>query len=125
MKCYVHPETDAVGTCVRCGKFICETCNTELAGKNCCKKCIADEMQERERKLEKAESKSSANNPMVFMNAGGGGGGNSGNQRVPKYPTNSILIHLILACVTFGVGNIIYFLYVKAKQRERNNLYRQ
>jgi hypothetical protein len=26
MKCYVHPERDAICTCVGCGNFICEGC---------------------------------------------------------------------------------------------------
>ncbi len=33
LNCYVHNDVEAMGTCVGCGKFICENCNTELKGK--------------------------------------------------------------------------------------------
>ena len=32
------------------------------------------------------------------------------------YPRHNILIHIVLACATYGVGNVFYFLYVKHKQ---------
>jgi TM2 domain-containing membrane protein YozV len=72
--CYVHNETEAIGTCVGCGKFICHNCNTELKGKNYCKKCIEELFDENKRKMEKLEDGSKSSQPMVFMNAGGGGG---------------------------------------------------
>lgn len=42
MRCYVHSERDAVGTCVSCGKGICEECRVEIVGKNHCKRCAAE-----------------------------------------------------------------------------------
>ena len=75
--CYVHNDVPAVGTCVGCGKFICENCNTELKGKNYCKNCIAELVEESQRKVEKLEDKTASQQPMVFMNAGGGGGASS------------------------------------------------
>lgn len=42
MNCYVHPDREAVGTCVGCGKPICEECLVEVAGKNYCKSCAAE-----------------------------------------------------------------------------------
>ena len=74
--CYIHPDTQAIGTCVGCGKFICEGCNTEIKGKNYCKKCLDELFDEKTKKIEKMEDKK-ASQPMVFMNAGGGGGGSS------------------------------------------------
>lgn len=76
MNCYVHPEKEAVGTCVGCGKFICSECLTEVQNKNYCKSCIGSIIQENQKKLEKLEE-SGKQQPMVFMNAGGGGGGSS------------------------------------------------
>lgn len=133
MKCYIHTEADAIGTCVRCGKFICETCKTELKGKNYCKKCVDEELQEKENKLENAENKSASNTPMVFMNAGGGGASSSsssssssggGRSGAPPYPMASTMVHILLACTTCGIGNIIYHLSIKKKQKIWNTLYR-
>ena len=75
--CYVHNDVEASGTCVGCGKFICENCNTEIKGKNYCKKCVDELFEENKKKIEKLEDNSKSNQPMVFMNAGGGGGGAS------------------------------------------------
>jgi TM2 domain-containing membrane protein YozV len=41
MKCYIHPEVDAVGTCVSCHKAICNECVVEVAGKLICRECLA------------------------------------------------------------------------------------
>jgi TM2 domain-containing membrane protein YozV len=70
MNCHLHQDRPAVGTCVGCGKFICEECKTEIQGKYYCKKCVEELIAEKTRKIEKLEDNK---NPMVFMNAGGGG----------------------------------------------------
>lgn len=75
--CYIHKEAESVGTCVGCGKFICHNCNTELNGKNYCKKCVNELFDENKRKMERLEDGSKNNQPMVFMNAGGGGASSS------------------------------------------------
>jgi len=41
MKCYVHPEIDAVGTCTSCGNAICGECAVEVRGKLVCRDCLA------------------------------------------------------------------------------------
>lgn len=41
MKCYIHPDRDAVGMCVGCGKPICEECLVTLHDRNYCKRCTA------------------------------------------------------------------------------------
>jgi len=131
MKCYLHEQAEAIGTCVGCGKFICKECSTEIQGKNYCKKCVDELFAEKNKELDKMETKQSANQqPMVFMNAGGGGGGggaaaaaaaaSSGGNRKPPYPRNSVLIHIILLCTTAGIGNVVYFLYIKSKQDRWN-----
>jgi TM2 domain-containing membrane protein YozV len=74
--CYIHPDVQAIGTCVGCGKFICEDCTTEIKGKNYCKTCLDELFEEKNKKIEKLED-NKASQPMVFMNAGGGGGASS------------------------------------------------
>ncbi|WP_270180268.1 TM2 domain-containing protein [Alkalihalobacillus sp. CinArs1] len=74
INCYVHEDKASVGTCVGCGKFICQECNTEVKRKNYCKTCIGEIMTENQSKIEKLEDSKNNSNPMVFMNAGGGGG---------------------------------------------------
>ena len=39
MKCAYHPEVDAIGSCVNCGKLICAECRTTLGGKIYCQPC--------------------------------------------------------------------------------------
>ena len=41
MKCYYHPEVDAVATCADCGKAICQTCAIDVSGKLLCQQCLA------------------------------------------------------------------------------------
>ncbi len=41
MNCYIHPDLEATGTCVGCGKFIGPECTTTIADKNYCPQCIA------------------------------------------------------------------------------------
>lgn len=40
MKCSVHLEREAVGTCVECGLAFCEECKVVISNKNYCKKCV-------------------------------------------------------------------------------------
>jgi hypothetical protein len=39
MKCYVHNDVDAVGTCVECGKALCADCMVNASGRVICKDC--------------------------------------------------------------------------------------
>lgn len=39
MNCYYHPEREAVGTCVSCGKPICAECKVVLEEKFYCNPC--------------------------------------------------------------------------------------
>jgi uncharacterized membrane protein HdeD (DUF308 family) len=41
MKCYYHPEVDAVATCMSCGKAICQSCAVDVTGKVYCQQCLA------------------------------------------------------------------------------------
>lgn len=39
MKCATHPDVDAVGVCVNCGRAVCSTCRTVVGGKTYCPAC--------------------------------------------------------------------------------------
>jgi len=39
MKCAYHPQADAVGACVNCGRLVCVECKVELQGKIYCNAC--------------------------------------------------------------------------------------
>ena len=39
MKCAYHPDRDAAGVCVKCGKLVCEECRRVLEGKIYCASC--------------------------------------------------------------------------------------
>jgi len=117
MKCYIHNESEAVGTCVNCGKFICTVCNTEINGKNFCKACVSEVFENL-----KKENESKRETPMVFMNAGGGASSSSassssaassGRGRIRH--KQGCLTHIILLIFTGGIGNIIYFLWARNK----------
>ncbi len=41
MRCYNHPEVDAVGQCMSCGRAVCDDCRVEVQGKLLCRKCLA------------------------------------------------------------------------------------
>lgn len=41
MRCSVHPEEEAVGTCVQCGKPVCLACRTTVEEKVYCPACTA------------------------------------------------------------------------------------
>ena len=118
LTCYVHNDVEAVGTCVGCGKFICENCNTELKGKNYCKKCVDELFEENQRKVEKLEDKTSSQQPMVFMNAGGGGGAASSSSAVnnaygaplaARY-TKSKVVAGLLGILLGGIGAHKFYL---------------
>jgi hypothetical protein len=40
MRCDVHPSSDAVGTCVYCGRGVCDQCKVRLYDKVHCKECV-------------------------------------------------------------------------------------
>ena len=114
--CYVHKDVPAVGTCVGCGKFICENCNTELKGKNYCKKCVAELLEESQRKVEKLEDKTKSQQPMVFMNAGGGASSSSsavnsmnGSPLAAGYTKNKVVAGL-LGILLGGIGAHKFYL---------------
>ena len=41
MYCYHHPDREAVGQCIECGKTVCPECKVVFDGKIYCNSCIA------------------------------------------------------------------------------------
>lgn len=115
MECYIHSKRNAIGTCVGCGKFICEECRTEVGNKNYCKRCVSEIINENKKKLEKLEE-SSKQQPMVFMNAGGGSSSSSsssassGRYNGPLEPMKSKLVAGLLAIFLGGLGAHKFYL---------------
>lgn len=56
MKCYEHPERDAIAVCVGCGKSLCDECRIFLAGKNYCREC-ADRLVSKSQRPRRGVSK--------------------------------------------------------------------
>lgn len=114
--CYVHKEVPSIGTCVSCGKFICDNCNTELKGRNNCKKCVDQLFEENLKKMDKLEDSSKSQQPMVFMNAGGGGGAASASSsgggemaRNPVYTKSKVVAGLLAIFLgAFGVHKFYF-----------------
>lgn len=121
MNCYVHSEASAVGTCVGCGKFICEECNTQIEGKNYCKSCVSDLVKVQREALNKPEAEKKSE-PIIISNnasssASAAASSSSSNPRRGPYPKQNCLIHILLLCFTGGIGNIIYFFYIRGRQK--------
>ena len=47
MKCYLHNEAEAIGTCTGCGRGICPECSLTVNGKVVCKNCVSGLLAER------------------------------------------------------------------------------
>ncbi len=132
MNCYIHQEQEAVGMCVGCGKPICKHCATELHNRFYCKKCVEELLDQKDKAIEKAEAKPT----QVFMNAGGGGASSSSSSSSsaaagggyhgfrPLRPRNSVGVHILLFLFTCGIGNLIYWLYIRGKQKQWDATYR-
>jgi hypothetical protein len=50
MKCATHPDVDAVGVCVNCGRAVCSRCRTVVGGKTYCPACAAGVSDDAKRK---------------------------------------------------------------------------
>ena len=40
MYCYIHPENNAIGTCINCGKAVCKECAIDIDGQIHCEQCV-------------------------------------------------------------------------------------
>jgi len=105
MNCYVHPEKEAVGICAKCRKFICSECSEKFgdgyfAG--------IDPKIKDKNYCKKCASK-------VIRET---------IEKLEPLPRNNIILHIILLLFTFGIGNIIYFLYIRNRQKQWFGRYR-
>jgi hypothetical protein len=46
--CAVHPANESVGTCSRCGNYLCETCRTRWREQVVCAACVSRALESRE-----------------------------------------------------------------------------
>jgi hypothetical protein len=46
--CTVHAENEAVGTCQRCGNFLCRVCRTRWEGRGLCLNCVQRALEDQE-----------------------------------------------------------------------------
>jgi hypothetical protein len=69
MKCYIHNDVDAVGTCTYCGKSLCQDCVHTLDGKLVCKDCVSQVAGHTGSPLE-----TDRKDPMIALLLGLGGG---------------------------------------------------
>lgn len=42
MRCYQHPDREAVGSCVSCGRGVCSECQQLVGGRMICPACSAE-----------------------------------------------------------------------------------
>ncbi|MGD0856606.1 MAG: hypothetical protein ABSA18_12485 [Dehalococcoidia bacterium] len=40
MKCAIHPDRDAIGSCCSCGGFVCPECKVDIGGQIYCNPCL-------------------------------------------------------------------------------------
>ena len=90
MKCYFHPETDAVATCARCGKAICQSCAVNVAGRLFCQQCLATGPVATSQAVE-VPTVPTNRNALISMLCGLGGW----------------LLFLIILCFNFTIGSLI------------------
>ena len=101
MKCTNHPEVDAQGMCVYCGKPFCKDCMIEVKGKMYCKddigNVIDDAKQTNNQPTINITNSNESVNTNTNVNAGFGFGG----------PRKSKMVALILCILGFfGIAGI-------------------
>lgn len=76
MKCFNHPETDAVGICKNCSKGLCKACLTELEnGIACTETCVEETRQinaliNRNKKVYQTTSGAYSRNSLIYAGLG-------------------------------------------------------
>lgn len=108
LRCYIHSDREAVGTCVGCGNFICSDCRVTINGKNYCEICVQELVNSKEKKIENLNSNSS-NGTTVYMNNSSNNNGYYGRNNCEiLVPVKSKVAAGILAIV-FGVFGVHKF----------------
>lgn len=123
MMCAVHLEKTAAGACVGCGSFFCGDCLTPVKGKNRCRACVNELVDEQHKAVEKAQEQierekdraaraTPAAGPNIVVNASGGsssssssasaaataiagGGGGGGTRGIPVRLVNPLRAALL------------------------------
>lgn len=57
ISCQKHPDREAAGMCVTCGKPFCQECLVELNNKYFCKSCLSEKLSETDRAATTSPSK--------------------------------------------------------------------
>ncbi len=117
MKCYYHPDREAVAVCSVCGKPLCAECAHEYKGKIYCKDCLAKVKEEEKAAASKSDtsksdaSKSAASESGVPKsatpeNAGASGTGNEAEKETPHRKASTakiVFISIVIALVIIGL----------------------
>ena len=101
MKCYYHPDREAVAVCSMCGKPLCEECAHEYKGKIYCKDCLAKVKAEEAKNA--AVNEGAAKNPAPKETAATKAE-NSTEEKIPYRSTAKIIFwSIIIALVIIGL----------------------
>jgi hypothetical protein len=92
MKCFNHPETEAVGACVYCGKLFCAECLVEVKGKNYCKADVAKVIEE----VKEGASRQPETQKIVVTN------------QAPEENRNGLRTAVLALSIIFGIGGIFW-----------------
>lgn len=101
MNCLNHPERDAQGACVYCGKLFCNDCLVEANGKMYCKADIGIVLKDA--KDEAAAVKTSTPN-IIINNANTNTNQNTNMAGNANYPYKSKLVAALLCFFLGGLG---------------------
>lgn len=100
LKCYNHPDNDAQGACVYCGKLFCKECLVEANGKMYCKSDIGNVINEAK---EQAASARAAAIPTININ-NMNTNQNTNTINSAAYPYKSKLVAALLCFFLGGLG---------------------
>jgi hypothetical protein len=67
MDCVNHPQREATGACVYCGKMYCAECLVEISGRMYCKKDVSKVVEETKAQSQQPQS-NNASTPNVIVN---------------------------------------------------------
>ena len=100
MKCTNHPEVDAQGMCVYCGKPFCSDCLVEVKGKLYCKNDLGNVIDEAKQTSAQPTINITNSNDSVNQNI-------NQNAGFGAYPRKSKMVALVLCILGFfGIAGI-------------------
>lgn len=100
MNCTNHPEKEATGTCVYCGKFFCSDCLVDVNGKNYCREHVG--------KAVDAQAASTQQPNIVINNSNNNVNTNNNAGNLGMVSPKSRLVSLLL-CLFLGAFGIHRF----------------